>query len=156
MLTERLLAEIIDSIRYRDWAFVAKSVRSYWDGEDGSPSGFLIWVEFVAKDFKTNQQTVVTGRKWYLSRWATKSEVVQTCLLAVLVAIEHEVREEFSYQDKSIFGPHFDVDALVLYEIPEDLRADPEPPPGDPSAEVRVATFWQRVLGMCRFTESGN
>lgn len=54
-----------------------------------------------------------TSRKWFLSRHATESEVIQTALKAVLTAEEHEVREHFLVDGYAAFGPHFDVDRLV-------------------------------------------
>lgn len=53
------------------------------------------------------------GRKWRISRWMTKSEVVQTALQAYLAWVEHEARESFTYKGAAIFGPHFDVEELV-------------------------------------------
>src|SRR5687768_12140871 len=53
------------------------------------------------------------GRKWYVSPYATESEVVQTALKAVLTFLEHEAREQFHYKGKAIFGPHLDVEALL-------------------------------------------
>jgi hypothetical protein len=54
-----------------------------------------------------------SGRKWRLSAWMTKSEVVQTAFMAYLAWMEHEVRESFKYKGEAIFSPHYDVDALV-------------------------------------------
>lgn len=53
-----------------------------------------------------------TSRKWLLSPYMTKSEFVQTCLKAVLTAVEHEAREQFTYMGEAVFRPHYDVDAL--------------------------------------------
>lgn len=69
-------------------------------------------------------------RKWYVSPWATTSEVVQTAFLAVKTAQEHELREQFTYCGKAIFGPHYDVRALRDLEIPHDVRT-PMPAPRD-------------------------
>lgn len=52
------------------------------------------------------------GRKWYISAHMTEAEVLQTALLAVLTANEHEVRETFLVDGRAIFGPHFSIDAL--------------------------------------------
>ena len=52
-------------------------------------------------------------RKWRLSQHMTNSEIVQTALKCVLTAVEHEARENFKYRGQAIFGPHFDVEALV-------------------------------------------
>ncbi|WP_423458005.1 hypothetical protein [Ottowia sp. VDI28] len=54
-----------------------------------------------------------TTRKWQLSAHMTHSELVQTALKCVLTSLEHEAREQFHYRNESIFGPHFNVDALV-------------------------------------------
>lgn len=54
-----------------------------------------------------------SGRKWRLSRFMTKSEIVQTAFKAVLTALEHEAREAFTYHGASIFDPHYNVDALL-------------------------------------------
>jgi hypothetical protein len=43
----------------------------------------------------------------------TRSELVQTAFKAVLTSIEHEAREQFTYKGARVFGPHFDIEALV-------------------------------------------
>jgi hypothetical protein len=63
-----------------------------------------------------------TGRKWYLSRHMTVSEVVTTCFKAIITAEEHETREFFTYRLHPIFSPHFDVEALV--ELHQNMRVD--------------------------------
>lgn len=64
-----------------------------------------------------------TSRKWKLSEFMTKSELVQTAFLAVMTAIEHETREQFRYKGRAIFGPHFNVERLVtLADEPSDTR----------------------------------
>lgn len=52
------------------------------------------------------------GRKWRISPHMTKSEIVATVFKAYLSWVEHEARESFQFRGQSIFGPHFDVDAL--------------------------------------------
>jgi len=63
-----------------------------------------------------------TSRKWRLSTYMTKSELVQTALKAVLTAEEHEARETFHYKGEAIFGPHFDIEELV--RIAQEKRLD--------------------------------
>lgn len=73
------------------------------------------------------------GRKWGLSFYMTKSEIVQTAFLAVLTAIEHETREKFLFKDRAVFGPHFDIERLVtLAGDPncQDVRVEPPKTPG--------------------------
>lgn len=53
------------------------------------------------------------GRRWRLSRYMTDGEIVQTAFLAIKTAEEHELRDKFTYRGVPIFGPHWDVDALV-------------------------------------------
>lgn len=57
--------------------------------------------------------TAMRGRKWRLSEHMTRSEIVQTALMAVLAWEEHEAREHFTYRGQKVFGPHFNVEALV-------------------------------------------
>lgn len=83
------------------------------------PTGYFVQVVFHAIDVTEIRQTTDvrpvewTGRKWYVSSYSTKFEVVQTALKAVLTALEHEAREKFTYQGVAIFQPHMDLDALV-------------------------------------------
>lgn len=96
---------ILSAVQFQDWHFTA--------GEMGD--GFYLQVYFWAGDNNKPEVEMVRqhGRKWYVSRFATAAEVVQTALKAVLTALEHEAREQFLYQGKAIFGPHLDLDALL-------------------------------------------
>lgn len=58
-----------------------------------------------------------SGRKWQLSRFMTKSEVIQTAFKAAITAEEHECRENFLYRGASIFDPHYDVDRLHALRV---------------------------------------
>lgn len=66
------------------------------------------------------------GRKWFLSPYMTKSEVVQTAFKAVLTAVEHETREQFTYRGQPIFDPHYDVDKLVELRAQHDCLDERE------------------------------
>lgn len=52
------------------------------------------------------------GRKWRVSAYACRSEVVQTAFAALLAWWEHEVREAFLWKGRSIYGPHSNLEAL--------------------------------------------
>lgn len=52
------------------------------------------------------------GRKWWLSPHMTDTEVVMTAFKAVLTFIEHEVRENFMFKGRAVFGPHINIYAL--------------------------------------------
>lgn len=62
------------------------------------------------------------GRKWYISEYATDSEVVQTALLAALQFEEHEAREAFRFDGERIYGPHIDAISLAAVCRTLDIR----------------------------------
>lgn len=73
-----------------------------------------------AKDNVTGDPLDWKGRKWLLSEYMTDGEIVQTAWLACQVAVEHEMRETFTYQGQAVFDPHYDINKLVA------LRAQPD------------------------------
>lgn len=105
MFTLASLRALLTLITFDDWIFVA--------GERGDE--LFLQVSFVADD------CIQGGRKWWISRHMTISEAVQTAFKAVLTAQEHEVREKFLYNGHAIFGPHFDVNALVALSLAKRL-----------------------------------
>ena len=111
--TERRLAFqfAVDEIEYKNWGFYV--------GQKGDV--LYLQVRFLAPDTDSDKPNlqVQKGRKWMLSEHMTKSELIQTCLKAVLTAEEHEAREQFLYKNKAVFAPHFDVD--VLQKLDESL-----------------------------------
>jgi len=96
--------KILSEIRYRDWRFLAETDKA----------GPFLVLEFDEPCNVTGAPAVQRSRKWKLSQHMTRSEVVQTALKALLTALEHEAREQFTYRGRAIFGPHFDVDALHM------------------------------------------
>ena len=89
---------------------------------------------------------VVTGivewqytRKWRLSPHMTKSEIVQTALKCILTSAEHRVREHFRYKGQLIFGPHFDVDALVALAQQRKLDLRPNWPAPESALPFSIA-----------------
>jgi hypothetical protein len=101
------LRAILSDVKFNDWRLVT--------GEMGD--GHYVQVAFDAYDSDPGDgkflATEQRCRKWYISRFATRQEVVQTAFKAVLVAIEHETREQFTYRGVAVFGPHIDIDALT-------------------------------------------
>ena len=103
---------VLKDVVYKDWRFRV--------GGDGSDR----WLQatFESQDPRLPGTTIEhSGRKWRLSPWMTRSEVIRTALAAVLTAEEHEARERFQYLGRAVFGPHIDVDAL--WHACEDLDA---------------------------------
>ena len=101
MLDIETIEDIVNSIAYKDWQFelIAEPEKD-----------LFIRVRFKAEDPATGREQSWNGRKWLVSIHSTRSEIVQTCLKAVLTAEEHEAREKFLYCGKPIFNPHLDVD----------------------------------------------
>lgn len=69
--------------------------------------------EFHSPCANTGQLTLQKTRKWQLSEHMTESELIQTAFKCVLTALEHEAREQFTYKGRAVYGPHFDVTALI-------------------------------------------
>ena len=81
-----------------------------WEPTEGD---LYLQVTFSSPCTVTGEKEEQFGRKWRISKYMTKSEVVLTAFKAVLAAEEHECRERFRYRGEAILGPHFDVDSLV-------------------------------------------
>jgi hypothetical protein len=98
----------LKDVRYRDW-----DVNVLMDGERAYLQiGFWEFDNTISMHDR-HAKTYQKGRKWTLSPYMTKSEVVQTAFKAIMTAEEHEIREKFTYRGKTIFGPHFNVDMLA-------------------------------------------
>jgi hypothetical protein len=69
--------------------------------------------EFHSPCTQTGQLILQKTRKWQLSEHMTESELIQTAFKCMLTAIEHEAREQFKYKGRPVYGPHFDVTALI-------------------------------------------
>lgn len=96
----------------------------------GIEGGGRVWVQvrFDAPCEKTGKVEEQHGRKFFLSEHMTKSELVRTCFMASLAVVEHELREQFKYRGRAVFGPHIDVDALHDAAVKEDRRDDQHVP----------------------------
>lgn len=57
-------------------------------------------------DAVTGQQMEWTGRKWLLSLHMTETEIVCTAFKALEAALDHELREHFTYKGARVFDPH--------------------------------------------------
>jgi hypothetical protein len=102
-------------------------------GEMGE--GYFVQIEYEERDVVTGEMALQRGRKWYVSPFATMSEIVQTCFAACLASAEHQVREHFTYRPeheerpRAIFGPHFHSNVLYLIcgkRVNYDARDNPE------------------------------
>lgn len=105
MMTNERAQDILGRVQFPGYAFRIVG--------DFARSAYLQAV-FDAPCSEQGSTTTQTTRKWLLSRYMTPSELVQTAFKCVLTSIEHEAREQFTYKGAAIFGPHFDVERLVL------------------------------------------
>ena len=87
--------------------------------------GFMLQLRYREADVVTGEVGDQYGRKWYVSRFSTKSEVVQTILKAALTSAEHMVREHFRFKGASVFSPHFDVEYLVNLALTKSFESRP-------------------------------
>lgn len=109
---------LLDSIQFMDW-----KLRLMEKGD-----GFLVQWIFMDIDVDNPAAGPVPQhcRKWYISPYSTDTEIVETAWKACKIAMEHEVREKFTFRGRRIYSPHFDVDARVAmcdnaeYDIRED------------------------------------
>lgn len=94
---------MVERVEYPDYRFILQHL---------STDHMYLQVEFFATCAVTGERELQRGRKWLISKHMVPSEIVTTCLKAVLAAVEHEVRENFTYRSEAIFHPHFNVDEL--------------------------------------------
>lgn len=105
MMSFPLAREILSRVAFKDWTFyLAEENDRLW-----------IQVRYLEADVDRDPSTleIQHGRKWFVSRHATPSELVQTAFKAVATSMEHQAREHFTYRGARVFGPHFDVEQLV-------------------------------------------
>lgn len=86
---------------------------------DGRGEAYMVW-RWRAPDASGHYggTMAVSGRRWFISPYMSRSELVNTALLAALTAEEHETREFFRYKGKRVFNPHVNVERL--FEVCED------------------------------------
>lgn len=68
------------------------------------------------------KQTLQSGRKWLISEYMTRTEVVRTVHFAIQTAVLHEMNEEFTYRGYKIANTHVDVEQLVSIADITDIR----------------------------------
>lgn len=102
-MTRQEIEQIINQIRYKDWQFIV-----------GEKNGVLyLQVKFNAPDNYTGVIEEQSCRKYQLSTFMVKSEIVETAWLAVQRAELHEAAERFWYKGVLPYCPHFDIEARV-------------------------------------------
>ena len=98
--------KVLNEIKYHDdWEILLRT----YNGTDRN----YIQVQFWAVDVDTGEGTLMRGRKWDLSEHMTETEIVCTAFKAIFAAMDHEVREMFTYKGRKIFNPHTSVQSLI-------------------------------------------
>lgn len=112
--------EIIDQVSFKDRLFKVLK----------KGDGFLIQMQYIEADVRTGKMARQHTRKWYVSPWATESEIVQTALKCVLTSQEHIGREHFRYMGEKLYGPHMNVRDLIDMVTSNRLKEERRDPPG--------------------------
>lgn len=73
---------------------------------------------------KTGKLGKWSGRKWYLSSHMTEDEIVKTAYGAFKAAVEHEVMEGFTFENKVVFNPHVSFRDLLTVSDKETTRSN--------------------------------
>lgn len=106
------------NISYKNWEFLIKE-------KNGVP---YLQIQFLGKDNFSGQEERQYCRKWQLSEWMTRTELVRTAFLAVIQAERHEIEEAFRYKGEAIFNSHISADKLAELAIhAENYEHRPEP-----------------------------
>jgi len=114
MKTVDEIRKIVSDIDFLDRTFVLQQ----------KGDGYLLQIRYFEACVDTGKLMEQHGRKWYISPHATTSEIVQTALKACITSMEHVVREHFTYKGERVFGPHHDVEALVVLAKEKRLKQD--------------------------------
>jgi hypothetical protein len=95
--------EILDSVVYPKYTFHAVI--------DGRGEMYLQG-SYLEADIYTGKVEKQLTRRWFISPEMSKSELVQTAFKMIMTSMEHRVREHFLYNNRLVFGPHFNIDKL--------------------------------------------
>ena len=107
---------ILDKVIFWNYRFIVTDM----------PDFYLQGV-YLDADVDTSKREDQHTRKWRLSQWMTKSELVATAFKLVMTSMEHRAREGFTYNGQRIYGPHFNVDDLA--KLAETTLRDKRPTP---------------------------
>lgn len=116
MQTEDHIKSIISKVDYLDW-----KIRL---GEMGD--GWFIQVQFDAPDSESGLIETQHCRKWYISKWMTDTEVVDTIYAAFERAVLHEFKETFRFDNRAIYNPHTSTEARYESCIKTEHRESPK------------------------------
>lgn len=119
-MTKSQIEQIVTRISFNilDTPFII-SVET--DKKDSNGRNYL-QVTYYASCNKADTLKKWTGRKFYLSEHCIPDEIVKTCYLACKLAVEHEIMEGFTVDDKILFNPHVNFEELLKVTTKEVQR----------------------------------
>lgn len=82
----------------------------------------FLQVVYDAPCTKTNEVKEWHGRKWYLSEYMTKDEIIKTGFAAFKACVEHEVMEGYKFKNIIVFNPHVNFEELLKISSKEISR----------------------------------
>jgi hypothetical protein len=135
MKTLQDIKDVLSRVSFPNYTFNVKE----------NTAGLYLQIMCQGKCNVTGDDSKWFSRKWTLSYHMTDGEIVQTAFKAVMTAVEHEVRELFTYRDESIFDPHYDVEKLVELRKQADSVVERERPVATPLEPFDVAHTRQEV-----------
>lgn len=122
---------IIREIKFMDREFIISTMGD----------GFYLQMTYFEMDVDTGKLELQKTRKWYISPYATTSEIAQTAFKCVITSQEHIAREHFTYKGERVYGPHLDVEELVALHKAKKLRFDVRIPPKPENDPRLLAKF---------------
>lgn len=106
-MTHLEIQETVDRCQFQDYRFYLSKVQI--DGK----TEYVLHAEYDEPDTVTGEMARQKTREWLLNPWVSKSQVVSTCFKCALTSMEHRTREWFTYKNKAIYQPHYDVEQLA-------------------------------------------
>jgi len=93
---------------------VTFSIRCEVDNKSNNDGGRLfLQAVYTSKCNKSQEVKEWHGRKYYLSDYMTKDEIVKTAYVAFESAVQHEVMEGFTVDGIVLFNPHINFEELL-------------------------------------------
>ena len=104
MQTLKSIEKLIGAVKFNDWDFIV-------DTNKGVP---YVQIKFYAPgSFSDSDELELQScRKWMLSYYMCDEEIISTAFKAMLAAVEHEAREQFTWEGEAIYRPHLDIRTL--------------------------------------------
>lgn len=77
--------------------------------------GFLIQLSYLEPDATRSGSDPVLqkSRKWYVSPFATETEVIETCWAMVCRSQLHVAGEHFRYEGRQVYSPHLHIQGRI-------------------------------------------